>query len=214
MKSNLLRITRSMLPVLFSALSFATAHASTLTFTQSATATGSLGGVSFTNALLTITLSDVYSTGISNCQGGINNCSFAHGTAILTVSGVGTATLTDPVIDAYVNRTGGIGGVGAAGIADETLNNPSGNAIFNTTSSVFHTYYLDVPIGPITGAVAYINAFAIPTTLGDLRITSILDRTSTFTVAETPLPAALPLFATGLGALGLLGWRRKRKQAA
>jgi hypothetical protein len=34
-------------------------------------------------------------------------------------------------------------------------------------------------------------------------------------VAETtPLPAALPLFATGLGALGLLGWRRKRKQAA
>jgi hypothetical protein len=28
---------------------------------------------------------------------------------------------------------------------------------------------------------------------------------------ETPLPAALPLFATGLGGLGLLGWRRKRK---
>src|SRR5262249_16185751 len=26
-----------------------------------------------------------------------------------------------------------------------------------------------------------------------------------------PLPAALPLFATGLGGLGLLGWRRKRK---
>jgi hypothetical protein len=29
--------------------------------------------------------------------------------------------------------------------------------------------------------------------------------------SATPLPAALPLFATGLGALGLLGWRRKRK---
>jgi hypothetical protein len=29
--------------------------------------------------------------------------------------------------------------------------------------------------------------------------------------SQTPLPAALPLFATGLGALGLLGWRRKRK---
>ena len=34
------------------------------------------------------------------------------------------------------------------------------------------------------------------------------------TVNSTPLPAALPLFATGLGALGLLGWRRKRKAAA
>jgi hypothetical protein len=29
-------------------------------------------------------------------------------------------------------------------------------------------------------------------------------------VAQTPLPAALPLFATGLGVLALLGWRRKR----
>jgi len=30
----------------------------------------------------------------------------------------------------------------------------------------------------------------------------------------TPLPATLPLFATGLGALGLLGWRRKRSARA
>ena len=43
-------------------------------------------------------------------------------------------------------------------------------------------------------------------------------RTDTFNFNDTvnvldslPLPAALPLFATGLGALGLLGWRRKRK---
>jgi hypothetical protein len=35
----------------------------------------------------------------------------------------------------------------------------------------------------------------------------------TWTVSQTPIPAALPLFATGLGGLGLLGWRRKRKQA-
>jgi hypothetical protein len=30
------------------------------------------------------------------------------------------------------------------------------------------------------------------------------------TLSVTPLPATLPLFATGLGALGLLAWRRKR----
>jgi uncharacterized protein (TIGR03118 family) len=33
-------------------------------------------------------------------------------------------------------------------------------------------------------------------------------------ITPTPLPAALPLFATGLGGLGLLGWRRKRKAQA
>jgi hypothetical protein len=31
-------------------------------------------------------------------------------------------------------------------------------------------------------------------------------------ISATPLPAALPLFAGGLGALGLLGWCRRRKQ--
>lgn len=33
-------------------------------------------------------------------------------------------------------------------------------------------------------------------------------------VSPTPIPATLPLFATGLGGLGLLGWRRKRKATA
>jgi len=36
----------------------------------------------------------------------------------------------------------------------------------------------------------------------------------TLDIGEVPLPSALPLFATGLGALGLLGWRRKRKALA
>jgi hypothetical protein len=42
----------------------------------------------------------------------------------------------------------------------------------------------------------------------------ILDVSFSIATSETPLPAALPLFASGLGALGLLGWRRKRKAAA
>ncbi len=40
---------------------------------------------------------------------------------------------------------------------------------------------------------------------------SVLDG---FNASQTPLPATLPLFATGLGGLGLLGWRRKRKAQA
>jgi len=37
--------------------------------------------------------------------------------------------------------------------------------------------------------------------------------TAEFVISQTPLPAALPLFATGLGFLGLLGWRRKKNAA-
>jgi hypothetical protein len=36
----------------------------------------------------------------------------------------------------------------------------------------------------------------------------------TLIISATPLPAALPLFATGLGVMGLLARRRKRKPAA
>ena len=45
---------------------------------------------------------------------------------------------------------------------------------------------------------------AAPAACGSLTLAST-------TPPSTPLPATLPLFAGGLGALGLLGWRRKRK---
>jgi hypothetical protein len=37
------------------------------------------------------------------------------------------------------------------------------------------------------------------------------DQSFTIDVVATPVPAAFSLFATGLGGLGLFGWRRKRK---
>jgi hypothetical protein len=40
------------------------------------------------------------------------------------------------------------------------------------------------------------------------------DQSFTLEIGTAPLPAALPLFAGGLGALGLFGWRNKRKALA
>jgi len=48
---------------------------------------------------------------------------------------------------------------------------------------------------------------------GDNVLLSLFTGSSINRDQTTPLPAALPLFATGLGAMGLLGWRRKRKNA-
>lgn len=49
-----------------------------------------------------------------------------------------------------------------------------------------------------------------PSTYGRLTIKNL----SVDLAATTPLPTALPLFAAGLGALGLMAWRRKRMSAA
>ena len=50
-------------------------------------------------------------------------------------------------------------------------------------------------------------------TSGDFFWGLVPDASST-SPSTTPIPAAFPLFATGLGVIGLFGWRRKRKAVA
>ena len=82
----------------------------------------------------------------------------------------------------------------------------SGNP-FPTISSVVASNAGSVSASLISGLL-FVNLSGWPYDDGAIVTVTFED------TAETPLPAALPLFATGLGALGLLGWRRKRKQAA
>jgi hypothetical protein len=85
----------------------------------------------------------------------------------------------------------------------------TGDSAFSSTFAMGQT----LPIDLITQALAcgctledVANAATAP-----IRTTALV---GSGTVNPVPLPAALPLFATGLGALGLLGWRRKRKAQA
>ncbi len=65
------------------------------------------------------------------------------------------------------------------------------------------------PSAPLSGTASVDPYFQFPVGY-DLIISSGVGNAP---VSTTPLPAALPLFAGGLGALGLLSWRRKRKAA-
>ena len=74
------------------------------------------------------------------------------------------------------------------------------------------------PTGTFSGGLVYFaeaNSFEATSVVTDSSGSGmIVDPAVLSAVSPTPLPAAWPLFATGLGGLALAGWRRKRKPAA
>ena len=54
--------------------------------------------------------------------------------------------------------------------------------------------------GDLIGSIRYLNG------VSDLELDELI-----FEVSAVPLPAALPLFGSALAALGIVGWRRKRR---
>src|SRR5262245_3234122 len=88
------------------------------------------------------------------------------------------------------------------------------NSIRAFSAEIFITINFLNNLGLSSDPVSSIN-FVIPINPGsNAASTSVTGQAVPRGVSAVPLPAALPLFATGLGALGLLGWRRKRKASA
>lgn len=123
------------------------ATAATITFTETITASGSLGANDFTNALVTITAiantSAVHSIpGFSGALG-VNDTS-----ATITVAGIGTATFNGPVMT-FVNTK-----LDVAGIDTGRINNPGVADILDVKNSAFSAYSLTSSIGPVSGPAA------------------------------------------------------------
>ena len=137
-------------------------------------------------------------------------------TLIVPAPGVATGA-TDPA-DIFFYELGSPSQGSFSGLT--TITTPTGNfcpcSFIGTTDGSF-TYD---PPGNFTGTVFFIVQGAItnpPSYNGGgsfLGTNAVTDTIVLTGAAVTPVPAALPLFATGLGAMGLLGWRRKRKNAA
>ena len=93
---------------------------------------------------------------------------------------------------------------------DWTANDKEHNSNISGTPDIFVTSTLVTFVTSAWTATGNDAAGTLPTNFG---VTNYFS-SANIQFEATPLPAALPLFATGIGALGLLGWRRKRKNAA
>ncbi|MGA7966531.1 MAG: hypothetical protein WCB49_11710 [Gammaproteobacteria bacterium] len=104
-----------------------------------------------------------------------------------------------------------------------------GQVVLADTTGFAQTINFDLPTGVLqsTPTRLLLDYSALPLDLANIVFLQVffefkgtggsftMDKLSTVSaISTTPMPAALPLFASGLGVLGLLGWRRKKKVAA
>jgi hypothetical protein len=208
-------MTRAFFTALIATLCFTAApvHADPITYTLSSDVSGTLGGVSFTDVLVTITLvGDTANVvpGPSPFTDVVTNT----GTATVDVSGIGTATFTDAVgiVDTLTDPTS-LGVPGVLLMLDLTTD----TGLMLETGLTFLTYGLTSPIGPISGVGGVASGSAMTpvfaTTGGDLTWTvgqSLGTATFTATTA-TPEPSGVVVIL-GIG-IGLVFVRHRFSHA-
>jgi len=166
-------------------LSLATAQADFITYTESATATGTLGSSSFTDTLVTLTVvGNPLNPGLCT---GVPHCTVNQGVISVDVSSVGTATFT-PAFLGSPNPGQGVvdnNGVSEAGMSVFRLPNGNvGSIVLFTGSPAFATYNVTESIGPITGTAFISKGFAFPTSAGSFLLSSV-SANSIFTALST-----------------------------
>jgi hypothetical protein len=124
------------------------------------------------------------------------NTDIAYFDAQGAYNGFGSATIRLPLLSTALAD---ISIPSSFDLSDVNTGNPSTSFMFN----LWYTYVgSDGSGAPVNGGPINIGATIDHLTLGVAGTSAV------------PLPAALPLLASGLGGLGLLGWGRKRKATA
>jgi hypothetical protein len=136
---------------------------------------------------------------------------------------LGSGAITTTTLAGYSGLSGPTSfGTGGTEITTTTTNGPT--TAINGTGLGGSGAFIAVPTGYVSDTVlsTSTNTF-VGATLASLLLTpghyvwtwgtGMHQGSYTLDIGTVPLPATLPLFATGLAGLGLLGWRRKKKVA-
>lgn len=169
------------------------ANATLITFTESATASGSLGGSSFTGTLVTLTATGD-TTNVVNEGGGLYELTPL--TVSINIASLGiTATLTDSA-DAFSCQACSTATVGLSDITG------ANEDILDTANAGFGAYTLTTSIGPLTGVSEINSCCSFNTNDGSFQITSA--ENATFTATAVPEPSTMTVFGLGLAGLAAL----------
>jgi len=192
-------------------------QASPITYTETSIASGSLGGTSFSDALVTVVLTADTSGVIEFSPGGFVN----KGTATLKIDGLGTATFNDPDGYAAVLFPQSVfPNCPCVGFFDDAAHFPnSGTAIFGLFDASLAGYDLRSAFGPLTGTGVGLatnpggSPVAFSTTAGNLLLRRGGDPvTLTVEVTATAVPEPTSLSLLAVGAFGALVTRRRQRQ--
>ena len=196
------------------------AGAAPITYTETATATGTLGSTAFTNSQITVSFAGDTSGVTSLAPGILIN---PAGVTTVAVAGLGTATLTGSVAAVDDQAFGGAG-VGAEGSGPPptgqggppSTGQASGQGgpplILGVNAAAFTTYDLTSAIGPVTGPSTIAAGSPYQTSNGAFVLNSAGDATFTATTAASavPEPMSAALVGAGLIGLGLARHRARR----
>jgi hypothetical protein len=123
------------------------------------------------------------------------------GPATVTIFGLGTANLTDPLITAYTDLNGP-GGAARCGISG------TGGTVMGTVNASCAGYTLASAIGPLSGTGTDNSNFSFATDQGMFHLSSV-STPSTFT-ATVPEPRSTAMLVISLALIG--AYHRRKRQ--